>query len=309
MSERIDDLLEKTSRTFALAIPLLPEPTRREVGLAYLLFRVADTLEDAFSWPQSRRLQSLAAFAALLRAPATAGAASLSEAWLADPPTQHEGYLELLSELPLLMAETLALGAEAQAAICKDTIRTTEGMAEFVATAPPGENILVTDLAQLRRYCYTVAGIVGELLTELFLLSQPGLASRAADLRDLSASFGEALQLVNILKDAVQDSKETRSFLPRAVPREDLFELAQGDIEAACSYLEILRHGAADSGVVAFCSLPILLAHRNLELLEAAGPGAKITRREVQEISQRLLAALATDTAFDVGQRTITPKG
>jgi len=42
-----DGLLQKTSRTFALAIPLLPEPTRTAVGAAYLLFRVADTFEDA----------------------------------------------------------------------------------------------------------------------------------------------------------------------------------------------------------------------------------------------------------------------
>ena len=39
----IDRLLVRTSRTFALAIPLLPEPLRREVGVAYLLFRIADT--------------------------------------------------------------------------------------------------------------------------------------------------------------------------------------------------------------------------------------------------------------------------
>jgi phytoene/squalene synthetase len=32
---------------FALAIPLLPEPTRNRVGIAYLLFRIADTFEDA----------------------------------------------------------------------------------------------------------------------------------------------------------------------------------------------------------------------------------------------------------------------
>ena len=43
----MDHLLEKTSRTFALTVPLLPEPTRCEVTVAYLLFRVADTLEDA----------------------------------------------------------------------------------------------------------------------------------------------------------------------------------------------------------------------------------------------------------------------
>jgi phytoene/squalene synthetase len=47
----LDDLLLKTSRTFALSIPMLPEPTRRHVGIAYLLFRVADTFEDAALWP------------------------------------------------------------------------------------------------------------------------------------------------------------------------------------------------------------------------------------------------------------------
>jgi len=52
----LDDLLEKTSRTFALSIPMLPEPTRRHVSIAYLLFRVADTFEDASLWPRARRL-------------------------------------------------------------------------------------------------------------------------------------------------------------------------------------------------------------------------------------------------------------
>jgi phytoene/squalene synthetase len=32
--DEIGDLLQKTSRTFALTIPLLPEPTRREVSVA-----------------------------------------------------------------------------------------------------------------------------------------------------------------------------------------------------------------------------------------------------------------------------------
>jgi len=48
---RVEELLEKTSRTFALSIPVLPEPTRRQVMIAYLLFRIADTFEDAAHWP------------------------------------------------------------------------------------------------------------------------------------------------------------------------------------------------------------------------------------------------------------------
>ncbi len=52
----LDELLVKTSRTFALSIPPLPEPTRRQVTVAYLLFRLIDTVEDASHWPKQRRV-------------------------------------------------------------------------------------------------------------------------------------------------------------------------------------------------------------------------------------------------------------
>ena len=39
-------MLEKTSRTFALNIQVLPARLRRQVLLAYLFCRMADTLED-----------------------------------------------------------------------------------------------------------------------------------------------------------------------------------------------------------------------------------------------------------------------
>ena len=50
MSDLIEDHLARTSRTFALAIPALDPRLRHAVGLAYLIFRVADTLEDAARW-------------------------------------------------------------------------------------------------------------------------------------------------------------------------------------------------------------------------------------------------------------------
>ena len=80
----LDVLLEKTSRTFALSIPMLPEPTRRHVALAYLLFRVADTFEDAAQWPRDRRLAALDDLTLMLETPggeeATAGAQELDVA-------------------------------------------------------------------------------------------------------------------------------------------------------------------------------------------------------------------------------------
>ena len=41
-------LLERTSRTFALSIPFLPAELQRSVTVAYLIFRIVDTIEDEF---------------------------------------------------------------------------------------------------------------------------------------------------------------------------------------------------------------------------------------------------------------------
>ena len=41
-----EQILQGVSRTFALTIPQLPKPLRDVVGNAYLLCRIADTIED-----------------------------------------------------------------------------------------------------------------------------------------------------------------------------------------------------------------------------------------------------------------------
>ena len=55
-----------------------------------------------------------------------------------------------------------------------------------------------------------MAGIVGELLTEMFLKRDPSLEPERDALMDLAPAFGEGLQLVNILKDADGDAREGR---------------------------------------------------------------------------------------------------
>ena len=73
-------LLQKTSRTFALSIPVLPEPTNHEVMIAYLLFRIADTFEDAAHWQPEKRIEALHGFAGLLSAYSRPEAERLSAA-------------------------------------------------------------------------------------------------------------------------------------------------------------------------------------------------------------------------------------
>jgi farnesyl-diphosphate farnesyltransferase len=286
-----ESLLQKTSRTFALTIPCLPQPTRDEVGIAYLLFRIIDTFEDAVLWPPALRLEALNQFAGLLDRPA-AESATLAASWTREPPLIHAGYQELLSHTPYVLEQYQALRPEAQAILRTHVARSAEGMASFVARIEPGGRLELDTMEDLRAYCYAVAGIVGEMLTELFLLGRPSLGRVAADLRGHAAAFGEGLQLVNILKDARPDAAEGRTFLPRQAPLAEVFALARKDLAAAALYVDLLRKGGAEPGLVAFNAFICKLASANLQILRDQGLGAKLTRTTVVKIAAEIASVM-----------------
>jgi len=287
----LDDLLEKTSRTFALSIPMLPEPTRRHVGIAYLLFRVADTFEDALRWPRAKRLAALDDLSRLLETPG--GEQAAATRWLADAPVSHTGYLQLLRETPAVMEAYWAVPATARAVLRRDLLRTVSGMAGFVRRGDLRGNLRLASLRELRDYCYVVAGIVGEMLTELFLLDAEALVPYASRLRRRSRFFGEALQLVNILKDANSDATEGRVYLPAGVDRARVFALARRDLVIAAAYVGTLQRAGAPDGFLAFTGSPAVLARASLARIESAAPGAKITRAEVGALMERMFENLA----------------
>jgi farnesyl-diphosphate farnesyltransferase len=289
--DEIGDLLQKTSRTFALTIPLLPEPTRTEVGLAYLLFRIIDTFEDATRWTAGRRIEALGRFVALLDGP-PAAAASMVDDCAQDPPIDHAGYRELLAKMPLVLGEFQRLQMGARAPIRKHLARSAEGMSGFVARSDGPGGLKLGAIEDLRDYCYAVAGIVGEMLTELFLLGRPALAAVAEDLRNRAADFGEGLQLVNILKDARPDAAEGRVYLPRQASTREVFALAQSDLAAAATYTEMLRTAGAEPGLVAFNALVTKLAVGTLQVLRDRGLGAKLSRLQVAKIAAEVTHAI-----------------
>jgi len=291
VDERLSELLEKTSRTFALSIPPLPEPTRREVMIAYLLFRIADTLEDAVAWDLNRKNDELQAFGKMMDTPDGAEIRAMAQRWVADPPLEHAGYIELLAETPAVMEAWQELSPQARQLVGHHTRRTIDGMASFVQRERDGV-LQLDNVEDLRRYCYTVAGIVGEMLTELFLLDRPELEPISADLRHDAARFGEALQLVNILKDVAGDLEEGRSFLPADADPGELFRLARRDLEAAGRYSLRIHEAGGARGIVEFTLMPVLLAWATLDRVEEQGPGAKLTRPEVREILSEMESAL-----------------
>ena len=273
-------LLEKTSRTFALTIPLLDEPLATDVGLAYLLFRIADTLEDAPSWGRDARILALDSFGEWLVGE------SAERGWqdtvLAEPPSEDAGCLLLLSRADAVRGAMLARGTDVATSMMLDVVRTSSKMAEFVSRQTDDGGLELVDLPDLRDYCYAVAGIVGELLTEMFLMRDPALEPEREALIDLAPLFGEALQLVNILKDAPSDAREGRVYLPAGVARAEVVALARSDLAAASQYVALLERGGASRNVRAFCELPVRLAEATLDRLDEGA--TKLSRDEVMAI-------------------------
>jgi farnesyl-diphosphate farnesyltransferase len=287
----LGELLQKTSRTFALTIPFLPEPTRAEVSIAYLLFRIIDTFEDATRWPPARRIEALARFAALVDGPPEA-AASLAAECAREPPVENAAYRELLAAIPLVLKAFGDLQPGARASIRRHLGRSAEGMSRFVARSGEPRGLELGSIAELREYCYAVAGIVGEMLTELYVLGRPALAHAAGELEKHAAAFGEGLQLVNILKDAGPDAAEGRVYLPRSVNTREVFALASRDLTAAAAYTETLRAAGAELPLVAFNAFIAKLAVANLRLLREKGLGAKLSRVQVALISSEIARAV-----------------
>jgi farnesyl-diphosphate farnesyltransferase len=304
----VGDLLHKTSRTFALAIPMLPGPVRQEVSVAYLLFRVIDTFEDATHWPPAQRIQMLGELSQLLDArpdepDGQARAHGLAERCRQDPPLDHAGYRDLLAEIPLVLRELGALAPASGALVREHVKRSAHAMAEVVSRIGTDGLLALQSLGDLRNYCYAVAGIVGEMLAELFVLADARVRDVAGFLRERSYLFGEGLQLVNILKDADADAREGRTYLPPAVGRAEVFALARADLRAATDFTLALQNQGAERGLVAFNALLVRLALGTLGAIRAGRPGGKLSRMEVFA----LMAAVHRD--LDAGQPVLPGDG
>jgi len=200
--------------------------------------------------------------------------------------------MKLVADVPLVIDAFATLPPRVNEIIRDHVVRSAKGMARFVAMTDH-DRLQLADTRQLQDYCYAVAGIVGEMLTELFLLRAPHLRDAASFLRARATTFGEGLQLVNILKDSISDASEGRIYIPPGVDRADIAALARADLETATEYtLALQRHGAPH-GIVAFAALPVALAQATLDRLEESGPGAKIGRPEVFRIASEVNRSVA----------------
>jgi farnesyl-diphosphate farnesyltransferase len=206
-------ILPGVSRTFALTIPVLPERLAVVMTNAYLLCRLADTIEDDIGLDNDQKSQFHARFVAVVKGEQSADefAADLSPL-LSSRSLAAER--DLVRNTPAVIRVTRGFSLAERAALTRCVTIMCKGMPEFQRNKSLAG---LRDLDELAEYCYYVAGVVGEMCTELFCLHCPELAPRREAMLKLAVSFGQGLQMTNILKDIWDDRQAGACWLPRSV--------------------------------------------------------------------------------------------
>ena len=208
-----DQILPHVSRTFALTIPQLPPALRIPVTSAYLLCRIADTIEDEPALSAPETLAFLQRFSAVVGGTGEPAALARDlEHRLSDRtlPTERD----LVSNMERVVRVTANLREAQHAAIKRCVELMCYGMPGFQFNASVRGLPKSSDLDD---YCYYVAGVVGEMLTDLFCDYSVDIARRRASLSALAASFAQGLQMTNILKDVWEDRSRGACWLPQDV--------------------------------------------------------------------------------------------
>jgi farnesyl-diphosphate farnesyltransferase len=153
----------------------------------------------------------------------------------------------------------------------------------FIPDSPP-----LTE-EELERYTWLVAGSVGEFWTDLCAARLGDFARAPLEImRRRGARYGQALQLVNILRDRRMDAALGRVYVTEAgVPR--WTTQARAWLEEGAEYCADLRSGRLRYATL----LPALLGWRTMTLSEEQTPGlltpAKVPRHEVGRWLRRAL--------------------
>ena len=298
-----DRILEGVSRTFALTIPQLPQPLQVAVGNAYLLCRIADTIEDEPALSRSEKRKFSTRFVNVVSGQEDPQRFADDAQGALSPKTgAHERDLVANTTRVLNVSASLPLDQKRAMARCVRIMIV--GMVDFQENASRRG---LEDLEDFDRYCYHVAGVVGEMLTELFCGYSPEMNARRVELLALGRSFGQALQMTNILKDVWEDYSRGVCWLPRRIFRRhgvelgavspgerdpgfvaamnDLVSIARHHLDNALHYVRIIP--AHEPGVRRFCMWALVLAVLTLRQIYrtpgfSSGREVTISRREVR---------------------------
>lgn len=251
------EVLKETSRTFFIPISLLPEGLKEGVGAAYLCMRAIDEIEDDPEMDSKLKIQLLTEISSILKEdhPGEKLSALLM-------PHAH-----LLPEVTTRFADWITYCPEG---IRKEVLGSTSIMAEGMAKWAEKEWVINNE-EDLDDYTYTVAGLVGVMLTDIWKWHDGTMADK-----NLGIAFGRGLQAVNILRNYKEDETRGVSFFPEGWNLEKMFAYAQRNLQLADLYIKDI----SNTTILHFCKIPLTLAHGTLQALMEGKE--KMSRNDVE---------------------------
>lgn len=279
-------ILQKVSRTYALTIRSLGQPFREPVLIGYLLCRIADTYEDTDQIPFELKYECLNLFKQIFTKDIPCDDAIKRIHEIVTPYFSDEDYEEFLATyLEPVFEQYYSFNNEIQKIIARTVIEMVEGMMATIKKQHEQGEVGTDTEDELDQYMYYVAGTVGNLLTDLFAYHSPWITKKLhRKLCTYNESFGRALQLTNIIKDAMGDLKRGVSFIPKDLARQykvapdklhypehreqahkvmsRLIIKAVGDLNKAMEYTLLIPKG--EPRVRLFCVMPVLFAIKTL---------------------------------------------
>jgi len=253
------DFLEETSRTFLIPIQRLPNGLLEAVGSGYLCMRAIDEIEDHPDLDSSIKEIILRAISRTLQS------AVDGDQW-DDLENTLNSYRETIPGVTLRLADWLRLSPFAIAPRIWDATATmADRMANWVVA-----NWQVTTQADLDRYTYSVAGVVGLLLSDLWAWYDGTKTDRIN-----AIGFGRGLQAVNILRNRADDLARGVDFFPEGWGEVEMHAYARRNLDYADAYLRELPQGPAFE----FSKIPLGLAHATIDALSEGR--SKLSRSEV----------------------------
>jgi phytoene synthase len=182
-------IAKREAKNFYYAFVALPTPRRNAICAIYAFMRQADDLADDETLPIAERRRRLDAWLVNWRGVCHGGDSS-DPVFLAvrDATERYDIPLNLLDEL--VAGVTMDLDHPA-------------GNDQ----APGDATDTYATFADLYRYCYLVASVVGLVCIRIFGYSDPSAEK-------LAEQTGIAFQLTNILRDVAEDAERNRVYLP-----------------------------------------------------------------------------------------------
>ena len=318
IGEEIDKLLETTSRSFYPTLKYLPKKIRGQIGLLYLLARVADTIADSKVGETEELIEALTRYNDVAQG-RKQDLPDLKElAKIQSNPDEGELLRNVQKVVDAL--SVYDKGDQVRMLECLDIIVSGQilDLQRFGIAREGGNISSLQSEEELDDYTFRVAGCVGVFWTKMSLAHMMKLSKEKEELFfENGIRFGKALQMINILRDIPEDLRFGRCYIPghrleeHGLTPNDLLDssniakfrplydtyldLTSEHLDAAVEYIRMIPD--RQLRLKAASMLPVLIGQRTVTLLREGNildseEKIKITRDEMKGYFKKLLRAL-----------------